>query len=121
MTGFKSGASDDDPLGTDDPESEGERDSSRPAEQSVSPDPPQSSAGDALPWIYSRNSITDGRPNTVQLHLQQSTLEREQDALRDVPIDESVNKADFREAAYVVGLANLDDVARQLREWGYDL
>ena len=123
MTGFKSGASEDDPLGTAESERETGSQDSQPTETPTQPPEPQPSNGpaDTLPWIYRRSSITDGRPKTVQLHLQQSTVDREHDALRDVPIDETVNKADFREAAYVVGLQHLDDVAGQLREWGYDL
>ncbi len=124
MTGFKSGASNDDPLGNDD-DSDGD-DNNTPAmtdaeisiesDTDVTEEPSTSS----LPWIYARNGITDGRARTVQLHLQQSTLDKEQAALRDVDITESINKADLREAAYLVGLANLDAVAGQLREWGYD-
>jgi len=121
MTGFKSGASDDDPLADDgqdknegdtSPMTGGRNDSTATTEETAS--------STKLPWLYARNGITDGRAKTVQLHLQQSTIDREQDALRDVPIDETVNKADLREAAYLVGLANLDDVAAQLQEWGYD-
>lgn len=123
MTGFKSGASDDDPLG-------GESEETSEAESAVMAGGSDTETGESitetasassgLPWIYARNGITDGRARTVQLHLQQSTLRREQDALRDVDIDESVNKADLREAAYLVGLSQLDDVAAQLRDWGYD-
>ena len=122
MTGFKSGASDDDPLGGDDQE-ETESDTSSMtggrSDDTTTTGETQSPSTE-LPWLYARNGITDGRARTVQLHLQQSTINREQDALRDVPISETTNKADLREAAYLVGLANLDDVAAQLREWGYD-
>jgi len=121
MTGFKSGASDDDPL-----EDDGEKaDEPSPTAENNGPDEspvsePDSSTSSGLPWIYARNGITDGRARTVQLHLQQSTLERERGALSDVDIDESVNKADLREAAYIVGMRHLSEVADQLREWGYD-
>jgi hypothetical protein len=125
MTGFKSGASDDDPLGSD---TEDDEDSNGTSAMTDTTEPTTDTGRDvagepsasSLPWIYARNGITDGRARTVQLHLQQSTLDEEQAALRDVDIDESVNKADIREAAYLVGLAHLDDVADQLREWGYD-
>ena len=122
MTGFKSGASEDDPLSADDSTEDGSDETSG-APQSHPTETQQTDGPtvDTLPWIYSRSSITDGRPKTVQLHLQQSTVEREHEALRDVPIEGTINKADFREAAYVVGLEHLDDVAEQLREWGYDL
>lgn len=123
MTGFKSGASDDDPLGGDEEDklegtSQFTAEDDGPDEPSVSESISSTSSG--LPWIYARNGITDGRARTVQLHLQQSTLERERDALSDVDIEESVNKADLREAAYLVGMGHLGEVADQLREWGYD-
>ncbi|MXR53036.1 hypothetical protein GRX03_15670 [Halovenus sp. WSH3] len=133
MTGFKSGASDDDPLAADDEtteESQRERATGRaqstPAEEESSDiesstEQTSEARREGLPWIYSRNSITDGRAKTVQLHLQESTLTREREARTEVPIDETVNKADLREAAYLVGLQHLDEVGSVLREWGYDL
>ncbi|WP_436936566.1 hypothetical protein [Halovenus marina] len=126
MTGFKSGASDDDPLAADDTvdQNSNEDQPNLQTESSTDTSPSDTSTGNSkteLPWIYQRNSITDGRPKTVQLHLQQQTFEREQESLSNVPIDETVNKADLREAAYLVGLQNLDEVGEQLRDWGYDL
>ena len=124
MTGFKSGASDDDPLndGADqNPESGmSEQESEATSAPTVTGGSEPSTTQSGLPWIYSRNGITDGRAKTVQLHLQDTTLDREQAARTDLPIDESVNKADLREAAYIVGLQHLDEVAATLREWGYD-
>jgi hypothetical protein len=124
MTGFKEGASADDPLADDEQES----DQQANRERTIDEDPEtgrespgrQESQSMTLPWLYERNSITDGRARTVQLHLQQSTLDQEHDALRDVPINETVQKADLREAAYLVGLQHLDAVAAQLEDWGYD-
>jgi hypothetical protein len=81
-----------------------------------------SSERDSLPWLYSRSSITDGRVKTVQLHLQQSTLDSEREAKTDIEGDldgETVNKADLREAAYLVGLRHSDEVASILRDCGY--
>lgn len=161
MTGFKSGASADDPFSDDsgdddEPETDSlasetastetaSRDESEPAEtadreqaretdsetatesDSTADDEPSADSepttdSRGLPWIYERNSITDGRKKTVQLHLQKSSLDRERDARLDVEevLGESVKKADLREAALVVGLERIDEVADQLREWGYD-
>ncbi|MCU4975729.1 hypothetical protein OB955_23895 [Halobacteria archaeon AArc-m2/3/4] len=80
------------------------------------------STSSGLPWIYRRSSITDGRAKTVQLHLQASTRERQTDALSDAEseLGESVKKADLREAALLVGMDHIDEVADVLREWGYD-
>lgn len=76
-----------------------------------------------LPWTLTRNSITDGRDQTVQLHLQRSTVEAQREAARELEAElgETVKKADLREAALLVGLERLDEVAATLREWGYDL
>ena len=76
-----------------------------------------------LPWTLTRNSITDGRDQTVQLHLQRSTVEAQREAARtlEAELGETVKKADLREAALLVGLERLDEVAATLREWGYDL
>jgi len=151
MTGFKSGSAgdpfssgdtDDDSggsdAGTDDPatletsaststaqtdhESEASVDRDRRRDNDGSETASDSPSSTVLPWIYERNSITDGRAQTVQLHLQQSTLDRQREGKRDVEavLGESVKKADLREAALLVGLEHLDELAEQLREWGYD-
>ncbi len=140
MTGFKSGASGDNPFAddTDDTEEEdvedhlGEQDAVTSVETTnESTDTPvhtgatqtgQSTSTTSLPWIYERDSITDGRTKTVQLHLQDTTLDKQRKVRTDLEdqLGETVKKADLREAALLVGFQQLDDVAEQLREWGYD-
>lgn len=80
------------------------------------------SAGD-IPWVLRRNSITDGRDQTVQLHLQKETMnvQRKQKSLIEARLGESVRKADLREAALLVGLRHTDDVVDILEQWGYAL
>jgi hypothetical protein len=80
------------------------------------------SAGN-IPWILRRNSITDGRDQTVQLHLQEDTMDvqRKQKSLIEARLGESIRKADLREAALLVGLQHTDDVVDVLKEWGYAL
>lgn len=76
-----------------------------------------------IPWVLRRNTITDGREQTVQLHLQQNTLDtqrRRKTTIED-RLGESVRKADLREAALLVGLQHTDDVVDVLEEWGYAL
>jgi len=146
MTGFKSGSAGD-PFSSSDADNDSEDDESEmletPASTSTtrtenksesSADHDQRRDDDrdetisngpsstGLPWIYERNSITDGRAQTVQLHLQQSTLDRQREGKMDVEaiLGESIKKADLREAALLVGLEHTDEVADQLREWGYD-
>lgn len=86
-----------------------------------------SGAGDTtpsdIPWILRRNSITDGREQTVQLHLQEETMnvQRTQKSVIESRLGESVRKADLREAALLVGLQQTDDVVNVLEEWGYAL
>ena len=76
-----------------------------------------------IPWILRRNSITDGREQTVQLHLQEETMrvQRTQKSIIEGRLGESVRKADLREAALLVGLQQTDDVVKLLEEWGYAL
>jgi hypothetical protein len=75
----------------------------------------------SIPWVLRRNSITDGREQTVQLHLQEETLDvqRTQKSIIESRLGESVRKADLREAALLVGLQHTDDVVSVLEEWGY--
>lgn len=76
-----------------------------------------------IPWLLRRNSITDGRDQTVQLHLQEETMsvQRTQKSIIESRLGESVRKADLREAALLVGLQQTDDVVKVLEEWGYAL
>ncbi|EMA18008.1 hypothetical protein [Haloarcula argentinensis] len=131
MTGFKSGASDDDPLGSDESDEDMVTERSdvteTPATSVETNKPERRSAelstpsGSELPWIFDRSSITDGREKTVQLHLQQSTLDSQRQTRSDVEseLGETVKKADLREAAIIVGLEQVDDLTEILEEWGY--
>ena len=80
------------------------------------------SAGN-IPWVLRRNSITDGRDRTVQLHLQEETMDvqRKQKSLIEARLGESIRKADLREAALLIGLQHTDDVVDVLKQWGYAL
>lgn len=136
MGGFKSGAADDDWDRTSD-----ENEFGATAETDASgsqTDAPSNKSNTAiqnsdsgatrpsqrdLPWVLTRSSITDGREQTVQLHLQQKTVDAQREATRTLEstLGESVKKADLREAALLVGLQHADEIAATLREWGYDL
>lgn len=144
MTGFKDGASsegfgsDPDNAGDDaddtDPVTDDLEDTTSSIETDVDHDSDDQQRDDGLevvpaptdgelPWIYQRSSITDGREKTVQLHLLDDSLDRQRQAQSDVEseLSESVKKADLREAALLVGFQHIDEVADQLREWGYDV
>ncbi|GGO03827.1 MULTISPECIES: hypothetical protein [Haloarcula] len=74
------------------------------------------------PWLFTRNNAKDGR-EMVQFFLQQETQQLESQAQADLEsmLGEEPLVLDIREAAYQVALEqHLDDVADQLREWGYD-
>lgn len=125
MTGFKEGA-ETDPLGdAEDEDPDAQPDSS---EETLSLDADDfsrnldQSDSNGIPWIYERGNYTDGREKTVQLHLQQHTTNKERElvAALERTLGESVQKADVREAAYLVAMNHVDDIANQLREWGYD-
>jgi len=138
-SGFKSGAADDDWDDDFDGDADGdEPDSTKEAEgrsnqentsrtttasggQPGRQDEMTPTSSTELPWVLTRNSITDGREQTVQLHLQDSTLDEKRDVKREVEdtLGEDVKKADLREAALLVGLRHSDEVADVLREWGY--
>jgi hypothetical protein len=129
MSGFKEGAASSGLGDDDDDEPEDQLDSEEKSLEENGERPStvaETSTDDsqtALPWIYERSGIADGRPNTVQLHLQESTVNEEYESKSEIEdlLGESVKKADLREAAYLVGLSQTDEVADKLREWGYDL
>lgn len=127
MTGFKQGASDDNPLADEEDNNENDNHLGSEADFSLLDMNDTSKVTDretssGLPWIYERNGITDGREKTVQLHLQQETIDSERELVTalEQKLGESVNKADAREAAYLVAMNHADEVAKQLRDWGYD-
>lgn len=131
MTGFKSGASDDDPLGNSDSDTEKDATAGSEVTENQSstlssteldtPEEDSNSTRTELPWIFDRSSITDGREKTVQLHLQQSTLNTQRQAKSAVEseLGETVKKADLREAAIIVGLQQTAELTDILEEWGY--
>ncbi|MDS0284425.1 hypothetical protein [Haloarcula onubensis] len=74
------------------------------------------------PWLFTRSNAKDGR-EMVQFFLQQETQANESHAQADLEamLGEEPLVLDIREAAYQVALEqHLEDVATQLREWGYD-
>ena len=76
-----------------------------------------------LPWKYARENVKADR-DMVQFYLQSETkaIESQAEGQLEERLNESVLTFDLREAAYRVALQNhLDDVAEQLRKWGYDV
>lgn len=108
---------------------EGESDSSPNAGEAVIDEGNESSGSSggsttssSYPWLFTRSNAKDGR-EMVQFFLQQETQSKESQAQADLEaiLGEEPLVLDMREAAYQVALEqHLDDVADQLREWGYD-
>ena len=81
-----------------------------------------STTSSSYPWLFTRSNAKDSR-EMVQFFLQQETKSKESQAQTDLEaiLGEEPLILDIREAAYQVALEqHLDDVADQLREWGYD-
>jgi len=78
---------------------------------------------DELPLILRRDKVKDERPEVHQLFVQTDTHERAVDAERELEerLGVDLARTDAREAIYLAGMANLDEAAATLREWGYDL
>lgn len=75
-----------------------------------------------IPYKFRRDSVQDGR-DRVPLFLQSDTKTAERQAIRDLEnkFDDDISMTDLREALVKVGLANLDETAETLKEWGYGL
>lgn len=86
-------------------------------EQSVETD---SNSMDRLPYIFQRNGVKDER-KMIQYFLREETQTTETNA-RSVVEEElgtDVHLTDLREALVRVGADHLDEVADELRDWGY--
>lgn len=76
-----------------------------------------------LPWIHRRDGVKDDR-NHKTIHYTEYTVKRERRELRpalEERLGDDVELTDAREAAYLVGMDHIDEVADVLREWGYDI
>lgn len=77
---------------------------------------------DDLPYIYRRNGVKDKR-RMIQYFLREETEQIETDAQRAVEdeLGTDVYLTDIREALVRVGAKHTDEVADELRDWGYRL
>ncbi len=76
----------------------------------------------SLPYIHSRDTVKEGRPNVHQLFVRDDTDREAKHAEMELEeiLGEDVYRLDAREAIYLAGMQNLGDAAALLREWGYD-
>jgi hypothetical protein len=77
---------------------------------------------DDIPYIFRRNRVTDER-TLHSFYLREMYEQVEEEARHGVQqrLGEQVPKADLREAMLLVAARDLDAVADELREWGYDM
>lgn len=76
-----------------------------------------------LPWTRRRDGVKDDRDHKT-IHYTEHTVKRERRELRpalEERLGDDVELTDAREAACLVGMDHLDEVADVLREWGYDI
>ena len=139
--GMKSGAGDDPFADDDDQEDDVDEDSSKPAPETHHEDHREDTSetdststtampgipdhpGDVeatLPWIHRRDGVKDDRSHKT-IHYTEHTLKRERRELLGAIEDElgdDVELTDAREAAYLVGMDHVEEVADLLQEWGY--
>ncbi len=85
-----------------------------------SPDGSIDSGSEDLPYIFSRNGVKDNR-TMVQYFLREETEEIESEVQHSVEqeLGTDVYLTDIREALVRIGAEHLDEVAGELREWGY--
>ncbi|MCL9815273.1 hypothetical protein [Natranaeroarchaeum aerophilus] len=95
-------------------------DDSSPNKKSQAPDSGQN--GDTLPYIFARHSVKDSR-KMIQYFLREDTQETEKDARHAVEdeLGTDVPLTDIREALVRVGANHPDEIADELRDWGYRL
>jgi len=73
-----------------------------------------------LPYIFERGGVKDNR-TMIQYFLREETEDIEAEAKHAVEqeLNTDVYLTDLREALVRIGAAHIDEVADELREWGY--
>jgi len=118
MNGMKEGAGDDPFADDEDDDPPSSRDA--PVVEAER-DTEARSSTPKIPYKFRRDGVQDGR-DRVPLFLLEETKSNERTFKADVEntLDEDVQLTDLREAAYRVAMNHVDEVADELREWGYD-
>lgn len=75
-----------------------------------------------IPWVLRRSAVKDDRPNVTQFFLRDETDRGERRLKNEVEelLDGDVYTLDLREAAYRVAMRHPEEIAEELRSWGYD-
>ena len=126
--GMKSGAGDpfaEDTTSSDDVSS-GEQATDKTSDSestsdTVSQDTETDWGGNELPYIHERNTVKSDR-DQITYFLRDEIQELEDRSYRAIEEElegASVSRIDFREALVIIGANHLDEVATELRDWGY--
>lgn len=125
---MKSGTGDD-PFADESDDSEGrstERTESGASETPESTEPdvnrPEDRTDDHIPWVLRRRRVKEDRDDVRQFFLREDAADGERQLRNEVEdrLGKGVKKLDLREAAYLVAQRHPDEVAAELRKWGYD-
>ena len=105
---------------TSDSEAEPQTDSESISD-TVSQDTETDWGGNELPYIHERNTVKSDR-DQITYFLRDEIQELEDRSYRAIEEElegASVSRIDFREALVIIGANHLDEVATELRDWGY--
>jgi len=85
-------------------------------------DPSPTLDASEIPWVLRRSAVKDDRPNVTQFFLRDETDRGERRLKNEVEelLDGDVYTLDLREAAYRVAMRHPEEIAEELRSWGYD-
>jgi hypothetical protein len=131
MTGMKEGTGSD-PFAEDEPADQdaGTSENASPSvpdapsdlTAEVRTEPSRPTSKNDIPYIFRRDRVTDER-TLHSFYLRDLYEQVEEEARHGVQqrLGEQVPKADLREAMLLVAARDLDAVADELREWGYDM
>ncbi len=99
-----------------------QRQDQTPATESESDDSSSSNDDESYPYKLRRANVNDDRQQ-VPFFLRDHVLDAEQELKNDLEerLGETVSKSDYREVAMLHAQRNPEDIAKILREWGYDL
>lgn len=128
MTNGMKGGAGSDPFADDDVDTAGEEeadatpaDTEETADRSRRSDPPtEDQEAETLPYIFERDGVKADR-KMIQFFLRDEAQRLEDDLLQDVEADlgADVYRTDLREALVHVAAEHPEEVADELREWGY--
>lgn len=114
----------DDPFADEPEDTTDEQADTEPMDTTTEPTTDDSTDTDDrdIPYVLERKRVKEGRDDVRQFFLREGASEGERQLKLDVEdeLGKEVRKLDLREAAYLVAQRHPEEVAEELREWGYD-